>query len=203
MTSLIAATAAGVVLLALLAGGAAHLSRPAALPDALTAHGLLPRRAVAPAARAATAAEGLLAVAGVAALLAGHRAALAAVLGAAALTFACYALYTGYALATGRGGPCGCSRTEVPLSSWVVGRAWAFAGLAAVGAASAAGAGDPPEGPAEWTTAALAALTLTALLWVLPAAMGQPLATARTPARTGTVPAAEGGRSAWTSPPAP
>ncbi|MEO3848329.1 MauE/DoxX family redox-associated membrane protein [Streptomyces sp. B8F3] len=193
MTSLIAATATGVVLLALLAGGAAHLSRPAALPDALTTHRLLPRRAVAPVARAATAAEILLAVAGVAALLAGHRAALAAALGAAALMFACYALYTGYALAAGHGGPCGCSRTDVPLSSWVAGRAWAFAGLAAIGATLAAGTGNPPGGAAEWTTAALAAVTLAALLWVLPAAMGRPVATTRPPAHTGAVPAVEGG----------
>ncbi|AZM49720.1 methylamine utilization protein MauE [Streptomyces sp. WAC 06738] len=193
MTSLIAATATGVVLLALLAGAASHLSRPAALPGALTAHRLLPRRAVVPAARAATAAEGLLAVAGTAALLAGHRAALAAVLGAAALVFACYALYTGYALAAGRGGPCGCSRSDVPLSSWVAGRAWAFAGLAAVGAALAAGTGDPPGGRAEWTTAALAAVALAVLLWVLPAAMGRPAATTPAPARSGTAPAVEGG----------
>lgn len=192
MTSLIAATATGVVLLALLAGGAAHLSRPAALPDALTAHRLLPRRAVLPAARAVTAAECLLAVACAAALLAGHRAGLAAALGTAALVFVCYALYTGYALAAGRGGPCGCSRSDVPLSSWVAGRAWAFAGLAAVGAALAAGRGDPPGGPAEWTTAALAAVTLAALLWVLPAAMARPVPPARAPA--GPVPAVEGGR---------
>lgn len=192
MTSLIAATATGVVLLALLAGGAAHLSRPAALPDALTAHRLLPRRAVLPAARAVTAAECLLALACAAALLAGHRAGLAAALGAAALVFVCYALYTGYALAAGRGGPCGCSRSDVPLSSWVAGRAWAFAGLAAVGAALAAGRGDPPGGPAEWTTAALAAVTLAALLWVLPAAMARPVPPARAPA--GPVPAVEGGR---------
>ncbi|MHA4816182.1 MauE/DoxX family redox-associated membrane protein [Streptomyces aculeolatus] len=192
MTSLIAATATGVVLLALLAGSAAHLSRPAALPDALTAHRLLPRRAVLPAARAVTAAECLLAVACAAALLAGHRAGLAAVLGAAALVFTCYALYTGYALAAGRGGPCGCSRSDIPLSSWVAGRAWAFAGLAAVGAALAAQRGDPPGGPAEWTTAALAAVTLAALLWVLPAAMARPVPPARAPA--GPVPAVEGGR---------
>lgn len=193
MTSLIAATATGVVLLALLAGGAAHLSRPAVLPDALTAHRLLPRRAVAPAARAATAAESLLAVAGVAALLAGHRAALAVVLAAAAAMFACYALYTGYALTSGSGGPCGCSRSDVPLSSWVVGRAWSLAGLAAVGATLVAAAGGPPEGPAEWTTAVLAAVTLAALLRVLPAAMSRPAPPARTYAHTGTVPAVEGG----------
>ncbi|WBB61817.1 methylamine utilization protein MauE [Streptomyces sp. WMMC500] len=194
MTSLSAATATGVVLLALLAGAAAHLSRPGALPEALTEHRLLPRRAVVPAAVAATAAESLLAVAGGAALLAGHRAALAAVLSAAATVFACYALYTGHALAAGRGGPCGCSRTDVPLSAWVAGRAWALAGLAAVAATLTAGTGDPPGGAAEWTTAALAAVTLAVLLWALPAAMGQPMATARPPAGAGTVPAVKGGR---------
>ncbi|RMI28156.1 methylamine utilization protein MauE, partial [Streptomyces triticirhizae] len=58
MTSLLAAVATGVTLLALLAGCAGHVTRPGLLPEALAAHRLLPPRAVAPAARAVTAAEG-------------------------------------------------------------------------------------------------------------------------------------------------
>ncbi|SOD64367.1 hypothetical protein SAMN06297387_11691 [Streptomyces zhaozhouensis] len=174
MTPLLAAVATGVTLLALLAGCAAHLSRPRTLPDALTAHGLLPRRAVVPAARAVTAAEGLLVLAGTTALLTSERALLAAVLTTATALFTSYALYTRRALAHGRGGPCGCSRAEVPLSGWVVGRAWAFAASALLGAALAAGSAAPPEGAARWAVAALAASALTALLWTLPAAMVSP-----------------------------
>ncbi|GAA3850714.1 MauE/DoxX family redox-associated membrane protein [Streptomyces sedi] len=174
MTTLLASVAAGVTLLALLAGCAAHLSRPRTLPDALTAHGLLPRRAVPPAARAVTTAETLLVLGGAAALLTGERGALTAVLTAATALFTSYALYTRRALTSGRGGPCGCSRTEVPLSGWVVGRAWAFAGSALLGAALTAGRAAPPESAARWTVVALAATTLTTLLWTLPAAMVAP-----------------------------
>lgn len=174
MTALLAAVATGVVLLALLTGAAAHLSRPATLPDALAAHRVLPARAVRPAALAVTAAEALLAPAVTAAALAGQRPALAAVLAVAAALFAAYARYTRHALATGRGGPCGCSRAEVPLSAWVVARAWAFAGLAALGAALVAGPATPPDGGAAWAVAATASVALGASLWVLPAAMTQP-----------------------------
>lgn len=170
--------ATAVVLLVVLAGCAAHVSRPSALPDALRAHRTLPDRAVPLAAGAVTLAEGLLGAAGVAALLSGHRLGLTIVLTAAAALFSCYALYTRHTLASGRGGPCGCSRTEVPLSNWVVGRASAFALLALVAAVSVAGPGSAPKDAAEATTAALTALTFAALLWVLPAAMAQPAAPA-------------------------
>ncbi|WP_049565301.1 MauE/DoxX family redox-associated membrane protein [Streptomyces sp. SBT349] len=187
MTTLLGAVTTGVVLLVLLAGCAAHLSRPAALPAALAAHRVLPARAVPLAAGAVTLAEGLLGAAGTAALLGRHRLGLTVVLAAAAALFTCYALYTRHTLATGRGGPCGCSRAEVPLSGWVVGRAWAFALLALGGALVATGPGTPPEGAAEATTAALAALTFAALLWVLPTAMAQ---------QAGPV---KGGHQPWTS----
>ncbi|MDT0264773.1 methylamine utilization protein MauE [Streptomyces sp. DSM 44915] len=174
MTTLIGAVATGVLLLVLLAGCAGHLSRPATLPDALRAHRVLPDRAVPAAARAATAAEGLLGLAGVAALLARQRVGLAVVLAGAAVLFLGYALYTRHVLATGRGGPCGCSRAEVPLSGWVTGRAWALAALALAGAALVAGPAAVPADPAETATAALAAVTFAALLWTLPAAMARP-----------------------------
>ncbi|WP_308405528.1 MauE/DoxX family redox-associated membrane protein [Streptomyces tardus] len=187
MTSLLGTVTTAVVLLVLLAGCAAHLSRPAALPDALHAHGLVPERAVRLAAVAATLAEGVLGTALVASLLLRQRTALTAALAATALLFVCYALYTRHALATGRGGPCGCSRTEVPLSGWVVGRAWVFAALALGGAVLAAGPGNPPEGAAETAVAALVAVTLAVLLWVLPAAMAQPAA-GSAPARRSVAP---------------
>ena len=176
---LLGAVTTAVVFVVLLAGCAAHLSRPTALPDALRAHRTLPDRFVPLVAGAVTLAEGVLGVAGVAAVLANHRGGLTAVLGAAAVLFTCYALYTRHTLASGRGGPCGCSRSDVPLSGWVVGRAWAFALLAlaaAVLTASPGSLGNTPTGLAETTTAALITLTLATLLWLLPAAMSQPAA---------------------------
>ncbi|RKN04505.1 MauE/DoxX family redox-associated membrane protein [Streptomyces radicis] len=199
MTTLIAAVPTGVVLLALIAGCAAHLTRPAALPAALTAHGVLPARAVPLAARAATLAEGLLGAAGTAALLARHRTALAAVLAAAAALFACYALYARHTLATGRGGPCGCSRAEVPLSGWIVGRAWAFALLALGAAPLVAGRGAPPDGAAEAAVVALATPTFAALLWALPTAMTRPTAMARPTVAARPAASVGGGHRPWTS----
>lgn len=174
---LLGAVAAAVATLALLAGCVAHLSRPTALPDALRAHRTLPERSVPLAASAVTLAEGVLGVAVVVAFLSQHRLGLTVALGATALLFTSYALYTRHTLANGRGGPCGCSRREVPLSGWVVGRAWTFAALALVAAVLTASAGslaDAPSGGAETVTAALAALTFATLLWLLPAAMAQP-----------------------------
>lgn len=211
MITLLGTVATAVVLLILLAGCAAHLTRPTALPDALHAHGVLPERAVRLAAGATVLAEGLLGAAGTAALLGRQRPALAAVLGASAVLFTCYALYTRHALATGRGGPCGCSRADVPLSGWVVGRAWTFAALALGAAVLVAGPATPPTGPAEVATATLVALAFAVLLWVLPAAMTQPGAsvtavrtdrtdrTVRTVRTAGAVTAPRGGHRAWTS----
>lgn len=213
MITLLGAVATAVVLLVLLAGCAAHLTRPAALPNALHAHAVVPERAVRLAAGTVVLAEGLLGATGAAALLGRQRPTLAAVLVASAVLFTCYALYTRHALSTGRGGPCGCSRTDVPLSGWVVGRAWAFAALALGAAALVAGPGTPPSGPAEVATVALVALTFSVLLWVLPAAMTQPGASVpavravavravradRTVSTAGAVRAPRGGHRAWTS----
>ncbi|MGP4110795.1 MauE/DoxX family redox-associated membrane protein [Streptomyces sp. 4N509B] len=187
MATFCASAATGVVLLTLLAGCASHLTRPAALPDALRRHGVLPRRALTAVAAAVTAAEGLAALAGTAALVTGGRPALALVLAGAAVLFTAYAGYARHVVATGRGGPCGCSRAEVPMSDLVAGRALALALLALAGSALVAGGAAPAAGPAERATVLLAALTFSALLWVLPLAMNDP---------------AEGGTSPWTSSPA-
>lgn len=191
---LLGTVATAVVLLVLLTGCAAHLSRPSALPDALRAHRTLPVRVVRIVAGLVTAAEGVLGVAGVASLLGGHRLALTATLTAAVALFTCYALYTRHTLAGGRGGPCGCSRTELPLSGWVVARAWAFALLALVAAVfTAAAPGGAPRGVADITVTALTTVTFAALLWVLPAAMAQPAAPSTT------AQAGRRGHQPWTS----
>lgn len=193
LLGLLGTVASAVVLLVLLAGCTAHLTRPQALPDALRAHRTLPDRAVPLAAGAVTLAEGVLGVAGAAAFLSGHRLGLTVALTASAALFTCYALYTHHTLAAGRGGPCGCSRAELPLSGWVVGRAGVFAALALVAAVAVAGPGSQPRGVAELTIAALTALTFATLLWVLPAAMAQPTA----PRKAGT--AGKGDPPPWTS----
>jgi hypothetical protein len=198
VTAFLAAVASGVALLALLAGSAAHLSRPAGLPKALRAHGLLPERLVRVTAAVVTAVEGLLAAGGGAALLTGSRGALVAVLCAAVLLFGTYTLYTRYALTTGHGGPCGCARTELPLSGWITVRAGALALLAAAGATlTGPAAAAAPAGGAQQALALLAALTLGLLLWTLPAAMHDPSAPPRT---TGSpTPAGITGGPQWTS----
>lgn len=175
MTSLLAAVASGVALLALLTGCAAHLSRPAGLPRALRLHGVLPDPAVRTASLAVPAAEGGLGLGGVAALAAGSRTGLTGVLAGAALLFGLYALYTRHALVSGAAGPCGCARTELPLSDWITTRATALA-LSAATAAVLVGPlqAASPAGGARTAIALLAAATLALLLWTLPAAMHDP-----------------------------
>ncbi|MFD7445912.1 MauE/DoxX family redox-associated membrane protein [Streptomyces sp. NPDC059909] len=211
--------AASIVTLGLLVGAVSHAARPAALGEALRAHGVLGPRFRRFAAAVVPWAEGALGAAGAAALLAGHQRGLQAVLAAATVLFGLYAGYTRHVLALGRGGPCGCSRRDVPLSRWVTRRAAALAGLAAAGAVLA-GAGPVRVSAAELVTLSLAAPACTALLWSLPAAMHEPATatthhpaaaavhqpaavmahrpTEATPHRT-----AEGVSTRWTSPPAP
>lgn len=191
MTSFLGGLTASIVTLTLLLGAGSHAARPDALGGALRAHGVLGPRRRRFAAVVLPFAEGALGVAGAAALVAGQVRGLQAVLAVAAGLFGLYAGYTRHVLALGRGGPCGCSRRDVPLSRWVTRRAAALAGLALAGAAFA-GAGPVRPAAAELVTLLLAALACTVLLWSLPAALHEPAAH-----RT-----AEGVSTRWTSPPA-
>ncbi|MGW2563636.1 MauE/DoxX family redox-associated membrane protein [Streptomyces sp. NPDC001514] len=218
---------ASIVTLSLLVGAVSHAARPAVLSEALRAHGVLGPRFRRFAATVVPCAEGALGAAGAAALLTVHQRGLQAVLAAATVLFGLYAGYTRHVLALGRGGPCGCSRRDVPLSRWVTRRAAALAGLAAAGAVLA-GAGTVRVSAAELVTLLLAAPACTALLWSLPAAMHEPAAAAAHQPATATAhqpPAAddhlptaatahrpteatphrtaEGVSTRWTSPPAP
>lgn len=181
MTALLAGVAAYTVLFTLLVACAEHLSRPTALAAAVAAHRVLP--APVPVAAAVIAAEGLLAGTGLVASLDGGGP-LTAVLAASAALFVLYAGYGRRVLATGRTGPCGCSRIELPMTGWVVARAAILAGLALLGALLSGSV--PPLGRADATHAVvpLAAATFTTLLWHLPAAMHVPAA-GSTPRRTG------------------
>jgi hypothetical protein len=173
---------AAIVILTLLVGAGSHAARPAALGEALRVHGVLGPRLRRLSAAVLPVTEGALGVVGAVALTTGHPRVLQGVLAAGAALLGLYALYTRHVLALGRGGPCGCSRRDLPLSRWVTLRAAALAGLAAAGAVIA-GAGPPRLSTAELVTLLLAAPACTALLWSLPAAMHEPApATAHRPA---------------------
>ncbi|MEH0971489.1 MauE/DoxX family redox-associated membrane protein [Micromonospora sp. CPCC 205546] len=193
MPALLASVAAYTVVLTLLVSTAEHLSRPAALARALAAHRVLP----APVALAAVAiaGEGLLAGAGIVALLhpAGEGLLVAVLVGSAALL----ALYAGYGLhvrATGRAGSCGCSRVELPMTGWVVARASVLAGLALVALLLSGSTIAADRADASLAVVLLASATFTALLWHLPAAMYEPAtATAGRPTAGRSIGTTEGG----------
>ncbi|MCI3221787.1 MauE/DoxX family redox-associated membrane protein [Streptomyces sp. NP-1717] len=210
MTSFYGGLTASIVVLSLFIGVVSHAARPAALDEALRAHGVLGPRLRRFAAAVVPFAEGALGVGGAAALLTGHQRGLQAVLALGIALFGLYAGYTRHVLALGRGGPCGCSHQDVPLSRWVTRRAVALAGLALAGAALAK-AGPVQLSTAELVTLLLAAPACTVLLWSLPAAMHEPApasvprparAAVHQPTETTAHRSAEGVSTRWTSPPA-
>ncbi|MFI2781324.1 MauE/DoxX family redox-associated membrane protein [Streptomyces sp. ALB3] len=211
MTGFYGGLTASVVILTLLVGAGSHAAGPAALGEALWEHGVLGPRIRRLAAVVLPVAEGALGATGAIALLTGHQRWLQAVLGLAAALFGLYAGYTRHVLGLGRGGPCGCSGQDVPLSHWVTRRAVTLAVLAMTGAA-VVGAGPARLSTTELITLTLAASTCTALLWVLPAAMHEPSASPAHPPTRSSAPqqprttvhrTAEGVPTRWTSPPAP
>ncbi|MET7640864.1 MauE/DoxX family redox-associated membrane protein [Streptomyces sp. NPDC005438] len=188
MTTFLAPVAVGIVLGSLLTGFASHVAAPSALRDALRQHRTLPRRAVPPVTLAVPVAEGVLGLAGLVALFGGSRTGVTVVMAASAALFGTYTGYLRHVLASGRGGPCGCSRSDVPLSGWAVGRAFTYALLAVAGALLAQAAVPLLTDPAELATVLLAVATFTALLWYWPLALHNP---AHHPA--------EGDAAPWTS----
>ncbi|HEX2130735.1 MAG TPA: MauE/DoxX family redox-associated membrane protein [Actinophytocola sp.] len=156
--------AAHVVLVVLVIAVAERLTAPRALPAALTAHRVVPRRAVHPVAAAVTAAE-----AGLAVLL--LLAPSPIVLVGAAVLFAAYGGYAWYVTASGRGGPCGCGGAAVPMDHWVTGRAGVLAALAAAAAAAHGAVLPITRFDSRLVLVLLASVTIAVLLWHLPAAM--------------------------------
>ncbi|MFI5488497.1 MauE/DoxX family redox-associated membrane protein [Micromonospora echinaurantiaca] len=182
MSALVAGVGAYTVLLTLLLAAGEHLSKPAALSAALAAQRVVPAPSVV--AAAVIAAEGLLGLAGVAALLRDGGPLLGLVLAGGAALFATYAGYGWYVRSTGRTVPCGCSRVEQPMTGWVVARAAVLAGLALTGSLLS-GAVVPLGRPdTVLLIVLLAAATFTALLAHLPAAMHDPTPD-QPPARVG------------------
>ncbi|WDZ82935.1 MauE/DoxX family redox-associated membrane protein [Micromonospora cathayae] len=173
MGVLLGSVAAYTVVATLLVTGVGHLTRPAALTRALAAHRVLP----APAAVAGlvVTAELLLAGAGVVALRGDDGRALRIAVGvAAAGLLGLYAGYGRHVLSTGRTGPCGCSRRELPMSGWVVARAAVLSGLALLGAVLSGSVLGWGRLAADLAVVLLAAATFTVGLWQLPAAMYHP-----------------------------
>lgn len=172
MSALLASVAAYTVLFTMLVACAEHLAEPAALSRALVAHWVIPAapRAVA---AAVIACEGLLGAAGIVTLLGDGGGPLVAALAGSCALLALYGCYGLYLRSTGRAGPCGCSRLELPMTGWVVARAFVLAGLALV---ALAGSGSIVALTGAGPTLAIvlpAAATFTLLLWHLPAAMHQ------------------------------
>ncbi|MFC4852063.1 MauE/DoxX family redox-associated membrane protein [Actinophytocola glycyrrhizae] len=163
--------AAYVVALVLVIAVVERVTAPGALPAALSAHGVVPRRAVAPVAAAVTVAEAVLAVLLLAGMVTGPSPLVFA--GVAAL-FAGYGGYAWHVTASGRGGPCGCGGAEVPMGHWVTGRAFALAALAAIGAAAHDIVAPLTRFDARLVVVLLAAATIGTLLWHLPAATRHP-----------------------------
>ncbi len=160
--------AAYVVGFVLVIAVAERLRAPGALPAALAAHRVVPRRVIRPVAVVVTAAEvvlGLLLLAGLVA------APSALVLTGVAVLFACYGGYAWYVTESGRGGPCGCGGTDVPLGHWVTGRAFALAALAVVAGAASDHVLPLSRFDDRLLLVLLAAATIGTLLWHLPAAM--------------------------------
>ncbi|MCX4472948.1 hypothetical protein C5N14_10220 [Micromonospora sp. MW-13] len=193
MSGLLSSVATYTVLFTLLVSTAEHLSRPAALAEALAAHRVLP--APVTVAVLAIASEGLLAGAGLAALLydGGEGLLIAVLVGSGAL-LGLYAGYGRHLMSTGRTGSCGCSRVELPMTGWVVARASILAGLALVALALSGSIIPLNRADAALAVVLLASATFTALLWHLPAAMYEPAtATAARPTNGRSVGMTEGG----------
>ncbi|HEX5597260.1 MAG TPA: MauE/DoxX family redox-associated membrane protein [Micromonosporaceae bacterium] len=173
MSALMASVAAYTVLLTLLVAGGEHLSKPAALSTALAAHRVVP--APSTVAAVVIAAEGLLGAAGLLALLRddGGRL-LGAVLAGSAALLTTYAVYGLYVRSTGRTVPCGCSRVELPMTGWVVARAFTLAGMALVGSLLSGAVVPLGQAGTSLTIVLLAAAAFAALLAHLPAAMHDP-----------------------------
>jgi hypothetical protein len=181
--ALVGSVAAYAVVGTLLAAGAGHLAAPGLLPRALATHGRLP--APATVAFLVTAAECLLggagAVAGVRADTGGLRTALAG----AAVLLALLGAYAWRVARRGPGGPCGCSRRQLPMTTWVAVRAGALAALALAGLALAGSVVPPGRPGTDLVVVLLAAAALGWLLWLLPAAMHDPARAGRPPATAG------------------
>jgi hypothetical protein len=155
-----------------------HGLRPGSLPHALAAQETLPRTLAVPVAAGVVAAEAALLVAGGLGVAqgAGGGMLIRTCLGAAAVLFGVYALYTYHLVTTRDGVPCGCGGADTPVSRWVVGRAAVLAAVAVVGlllADQAAALGDSRAAD-QVTVVLVASLTFAVLLWHLPAAMEDP-----------------------------
>jgi hypothetical protein len=172
VSALLASVAAYTVLLTLLVACGEHLSKPAALSTALAAHRVVPAPSMIAALVIAT--EGLLGAAGVGALLGDGGRLLSAVLAGSAGLLAAYGSYGLYVRSTGRAVPCGCSRVELPMTGWVVARAFTLAGFALVGSLLSGSVVPVGRTGTQLTIVLLAAATFTALLMHLPAAMHDP-----------------------------
>jgi len=176
MTALVATVGGYLCCLTLLVSGLVHAVHVPEFEAVLRRQRLVPAGLVEVGARGVVALE--LALGGAGLLMLGVAQSMAAarpVLAAAATLFAAYAANTAYLVAQGRSVPCGCSAGDHPVNGAVVARA---AGLSVAALVAALGAEQilPPAGDQEFAIAAVATISLTAILWTLPAALHDPAA---------------------------
>lgn len=180
MTTLLGSVAAYTVIFVLLVAAAGHVVSPATLSRAVAAHGVF-RWPVA-VATAVTLVEAGLAVAGALAVSGQSTGWLRPpVLLASALLFAGYGGYSQQVRLTRPDTPCGCSRDDLPVTGWVVIRAYLLTGVASLGAVLSGPVLTLDRPGAPLAVALLAAGTFSAVLWHLPAAMYIPTPAARRP----------------------
>jgi hypothetical protein len=174
MGTMLTATGSGAVALVLVMSFVAHLVRPAVLPGALRAHGVLPRSLVAPTAVAALLCEGAGGAITGFGLVTAHATEVRAGSIVCVALLAAYALYARHVARLPRRVPCGCDASGTPMTAWVAIRATGLAVLAVTGVAHPAltGLGGP-----DIAVAALAATAFAVTAWVLPTALVDPATT--------------------------
>ncbi|MGH3731473.1 MAG: MauE/DoxX family redox-associated membrane protein [Micromonosporaceae bacterium] len=175
MSGLIGGVATYTVLFTLVASAAGHLRQPGTLATALRGHRAVPAPALV--ATAVVTAEGLIGAAVAVAVIRGHGALTSLALAVAGVLFTCYGGYTWYVRSSGRAGSCGCSGLDLPVTGWVVGRAFALAGVAVLGLVTSRlyPVAETPAGGESLPVVLLAGVSFAVLLWLLPAAMYQHL----------------------------
>lgn len=175
MTTLLGSVAAYTVIFVLLVAAVGHLASPGALSRAVTAQGVSNSPVVLTV--AVIVAETGLAVAGIVAVSVESVGWLRyLVLGTSAMLFASYSGYSQRVRRSRPDAPCGCSRHDLPATGWVVIRGYLLAGIACLGAVTSDSVLTLDQPGFSLAIALLAAATFGVLLWHLPAAMYNPVA---------------------------
>ncbi len=121
------------------------------------------------------ASEGVIGLVGVVATARADEDLAMTLLASAAVLYTVYAVYSMILLKFRPSAPCGCSRSDHPVSAWVVLRAAALAAAAIVGVATTPVTFDVWPPSVDTAISMLAGCGLTLLLWSIPEALHDPL----------------------------